>query len=215
MVFFRLHESPRYLVHAGRAQEALESLQMISRFNGSNLAFVLDDMSDNHLPPRNTAGEPFPSNSPVDERQNLIREAPHLGNETNFDVSAPNAPDEFSVATHGTADFSENEHGGAKNYHSTGESPNSLDNQGHTFATLVMENPQTGPNARPTVYTGATPNVAGFKDVPPETTPLSPYPPAAVRPRPRPRLGNGVRHGLRSSGTPKRGTMYEVKRNVG
>ncbi|KAF8491171.1 MFS general substrate transporter [Russula emetica] len=56
IVFFRLHESPRYLVHAGRKQDALESLQMISRFNGSELALDLEDVEDyirvppSHLP---------------------------------------------------------------------------------------------------------------------------------------------------------------------
>ncbi|KAF9493580.1 MFS general substrate transporter [Pleurotus eryngii] len=46
MVFFKLHESPRFLVHAGRPQEALESLQLISRFNGSDLTLMLDDVDD-------------------------------------------------------------------------------------------------------------------------------------------------------------------------
>ncbi|KAF7298678.1 MFS general substrate transporter [Mycena indigotica] len=36
IVFFRLHESPRYLVHAGRPEQALETLQLIARFNGSS-----------------------------------------------------------------------------------------------------------------------------------------------------------------------------------
>jgi len=49
IVFFRLHESPRYLVHAGREQEALESLQLIARFNGDDLDLVLDDVQD-HAP---------------------------------------------------------------------------------------------------------------------------------------------------------------------
>ncbi|KAJ7701373.1 major facilitator superfamily domain-containing protein [Mycena rosella] len=35
IVFFRLHESPRFLVHAGRPAEALETLQLIARFNGA------------------------------------------------------------------------------------------------------------------------------------------------------------------------------------
>ena len=46
IVFFRLHESPRYLVHAGRPEEAIESLQLISKFNGSELALGLDDVAD-------------------------------------------------------------------------------------------------------------------------------------------------------------------------
>ncbi|KAK7681521.1 hypothetical protein QCA50_015253 [Cerrena zonata] len=50
IVFFRLHESPRYLVHAGRPEEAIESLQLISKFNGSELALGLDDVADHHIP---------------------------------------------------------------------------------------------------------------------------------------------------------------------
>jgi hypothetical protein len=52
ILFFRLHESPRYLVQAGRKQDALESLQMISRFNGSELALDLEDVEDHiRVPP--------------------------------------------------------------------------------------------------------------------------------------------------------------------
>ncbi len=50
MVFFRLHESPRYLVHAGRHQEAVQSLQLISKFNGSELSLGLEDVRDHHHP---------------------------------------------------------------------------------------------------------------------------------------------------------------------
>lgn len=48
IAFFRLHESPRYLVHAGRPQEAVEALQMISKFNGSEIEIELDDVADYH-----------------------------------------------------------------------------------------------------------------------------------------------------------------------
>jgi hypothetical protein len=55
MVFFRLYESPRYLVHAGRPQDALESLQMISKFNGSELELDLEDVEDHiRVPPART-----------------------------------------------------------------------------------------------------------------------------------------------------------------
>ncbi|TFK93073.1 MFS general substrate transporter [Polyporus arcularius HHB13444] len=50
IVFFRLHESPRYLVHAGRPHEAIESLQLISKFNGSELSLGLDDIEDTVQP---------------------------------------------------------------------------------------------------------------------------------------------------------------------
>ncbi|KAF9440631.1 hypothetical protein P691DRAFT_801711 [Macrolepiota fuliginosa MF-IS2] len=49
-VCFRIHESPRYLVHAGRPQEAVKSLQMIPKFNGSGLGMELDDVADYHPP---------------------------------------------------------------------------------------------------------------------------------------------------------------------
>jgi hypothetical protein len=49
ILFFRLHESPRYLVHAGRPQEAIESLQLISKFNGSELDIHLEDVDDQRI----------------------------------------------------------------------------------------------------------------------------------------------------------------------
>ena len=48
MVFFRLYESPRYLVHAGRPQDAVKSLQSISLFNGSDISIKLEDVRDHH-----------------------------------------------------------------------------------------------------------------------------------------------------------------------
>ncbi|KAF8869192.1 major facilitator superfamily domain-containing protein, partial [Gymnopilus junonius] len=56
MVFFRLHESPRYLVHAGRPHDAIKSLQLISQFNGSDLSIELEDVRD-HLSPMETDTE--------------------------------------------------------------------------------------------------------------------------------------------------------------
>lgn len=48
MVFFRLYESPRYLVHAGRPEDAVKALQLISRFNGSCISIELEDVRDHH-----------------------------------------------------------------------------------------------------------------------------------------------------------------------
>jgi hypothetical protein len=214
MVFFRLHESPRYLVHAGRAQEALESLQMISRFNGSELSLDLEDVDDNRPPPCDAV--PFLSESPVDERQNRPDKsnALKLESEANFDAN-PNMlipPNESSLPTQSSADFLRTAPSGMIDYHSTSESPNSLDGQGHSLVSPVMENSPTNVHGliiRPTLY---TPNVPEFKDTPPEVSPSSPYPPTSVirPPRPRPRSGTG-----RTSVASSRGSMYKVKRKVG
>ena len=62
ILFFRLHESPRYLVHAGRKQDALESLQMISRFNGSELSLDLEDVEDHiRVPPSHLPDSAYPT----------------------------------------------------------------------------------------------------------------------------------------------------------
>jgi hypothetical protein len=61
IVFFRLHESPRYLVHAGRKQDALESLQMISKFNGSELELDLEDVEDHIRVPPSRLDLAFPT----------------------------------------------------------------------------------------------------------------------------------------------------------
>jgi hypothetical protein len=46
IVFFRLYESPRFLVHAGRPAEAIEALQLIALFNGAPVELVLADVDD-------------------------------------------------------------------------------------------------------------------------------------------------------------------------
>lgn len=106
MVFFRLHESPRYLVHAGRPQEALVSLQLISRFNGSELTLDLDDVEDHRAPQASssdrqqsgTSGEsaPFLSNGDdgdIDEHSPLntgVKGSPKGMGETLFDADGDN-----------------------------------------------------------------------------------------------------------------------------
>lgn len=79
MLFFRLHESPRYLVHAGRPQEAIESLQMISKFNGSELSLDLEDVYDH----RGTITNGEPSTAPQIRRSSPPRA------DVVFDADAP------------------------------------------------------------------------------------------------------------------------------
>jgi hypothetical protein len=95
IVFFRLHESPRYLVHAGRPQEALVSLRMISRFNGSNLTIDLDDVDD-HRPP---------TRSLLDDDDEVL--TPFILNgreETHFHAHDRNGHDDAEIPTTLTAD---------------------------------------------------------------------------------------------------------------
>lgn len=56
ITFFRLYESPRYLVHAGRPQEAIVSLQKISEFNGEEMDLNLEDVEDK--PPHTAPSSP-------------------------------------------------------------------------------------------------------------------------------------------------------------
>lgn len=65
IVFFRLHESPRFLVSAGRHEEALESLQLISRFNGNELTLELSDVTDNQPVLSSSEHAPFLPNASV------------------------------------------------------------------------------------------------------------------------------------------------------
>lgn len=229
MVFFRLHESPRFLVHAGRAQEALESLQMISRFNGSELDLELDDVDDNPPPPCDgTAAAaapitaPFLSESPAQEYRSLTH-----GTETIFDADALHRhARETTAVTQSSIDFLQGpSEAAATNYHSTGESPNALEGHGHTLVTPTTESTPGAPGltVRPAVYTNLTPDVSEFKDALSaghgthantlagacENTP------APLRtPRPRPRRLS-TRRSRAGSMASRRGSMYEMKQKVG
>jgi hypothetical protein len=118
MVFFRLHESPRYLVHAGRPQDAVESLQSISRFNGSDIPIELEDVRDHHaitvegdLSKYETLS---PANSTIAFATNAI-------------------PDEL-ISTTGNprVESAQASQSVIKHYASTGESPN-LDSRGNSI----------------------------------------------------------------------------------
>ncbi|KZP31624.1 MFS general substrate transporter [Athelia psychrophila] len=219
MVFFRLHESPRFLVHAGRAQEAIVSLKMISKFNGSELDIDIEDVDDSPPPPCDggASSQPVLSESPVEARAGTLAG----GAETIFDADAraPRHPRETST------DFLQSS-SDERHYDSTGESPNSLEGQGHTLVTPVTESGPTfghGLMARPVVYTNLTPSVPEFKNaisghvptlsIAGESAP-SPRTPRPTRPRPLSTRSRRSRTGS-SAGLSRRGSVYEVKQKVG
>ncbi|KAF9240236.1 major facilitator superfamily domain-containing protein [Melanogaster broomeanus] len=121
ILFFRLHESPRYLVHAGRHQEALETLQLISQFNGSEIPIDLEDVDDRRPEPQSqangslSAGERAPFLPPA-------RESAHADSEILFDEGADGNP-----AGTGTAPGEGPGENGVKDYQSVEEGFNSLD----------------------------------------------------------------------------------------
>lgn len=138
IVFFRLHESPRYLVHAGRHQEALESLQLISRFNGSDITLDLGDVVDRR------PHEPRPPSSGSDEREPFL---------PSTQETRPDRETNGNAASNGPSDDARTRDEGVKDYQSTDDSPTSLDS--HSFVTPVDEYP---PRRLSVVTIGDTPS---------------------------------------------------------
>ena len=135
MVFFRLHESPRYLVHAGRPQDAVKSLQMISKFNGSTVPIELADVRDHHSPI--SAGEC--TNIPKAEGNRNRANSTTVFDASIIEDGPTPSPPRPSSAESGPA---------AKNgletaYASTGET-HGLDS--HAFATPLEEQPPRIPS---------------------------------------------------------------------
>lgn len=128
-LFFRLHESPRYLVHAGRHQEALESLQLISRFNGSDITIDLEDVDDRR------PTEPRPPSRGSDERAPFL--LPTQDARPNREALPDPGTDENTLRSGAFGDPPRAE--GVQDYQSTDDSPNSLDS--HSFVTPVEEYP--------------------------------------------------------------------------
>ena len=206
IVFFRLHESPRYLVHAGRPQEAIESLQMISRFNGSDLSLELEDVEDHRRPlvtsPIGDVGETLlhPSTQKHDTPQDPVPT-------TIFDAGA--ALDDNprpSSTTQSNAEFLRPGNPTVViDYHSTGESPTPLDS--HSYATPADEHPPTIHSAdEPAQDKKDSPAVNSVRSRSP-----SPAVPTHTRPRrPRPSLSLRQSHMSTASGR-RTSSIYEKK----
>lgn len=172
MVFFRLHESPRYLVHAGRHQEALESLQLISRFNGSELPIELEDVDD-RLPPIICEAH-APTGERVPFLPNTSSQDPCTNSETLFDAGA----DGSSTSS---------DQNGTKVYQSMDEATHDpLD--GHSFITPVSDVPPRGQSLARGHHSRSS-----SRDPEPESKGLLPTPEA------RPRSRQGTIHPRTSS----------------
>ncbi|KAG9014265.1 hypothetical protein FRB94_013575 [Tulasnella sp. JGI-2019a] len=77
-ILFRLHESPRYLAHAGRPADAVHALKKITKFNGQSLEL---DMKDVAVTPRVSAII-FDIDSSEIQQTGTVRKPPHLSFET-------------------------------------------------------------------------------------------------------------------------------------
>ncbi|KAH9480727.1 putative MFS-type transporter PB1E7.08c [Psilocybe cubensis] len=131
MVLFRLHESPRFLVHAGRPQDAIRSLQLISKFNGSSLSIELEDVRD-HLHESETLE--------IDPESQKGQGRARATSRTIFDASiiedgpvSSSPPRPSSIDSNGSA----SRPALITAYSATGENTQKLDS--HTFMTPVAE----------------------------------------------------------------------------
>lgn len=141
VIFFRMYESPRYLVTTGRPAEAVENLQLISRFNGEELSINLQDVRDHF----NTVKSPreslsFSVTSPTcqrpEEEQAFL---PTTSSSIIFDAGAEGV-NETTKVSGGSPD--------SVDYNTTGET-NGIRNNGYSFTTPTIESPDlptvTGP----------------------------------------------------------------------
>ncbi|GLB38653.1 putative sugar (and other) transporter [Lyophyllum shimeji] len=154
IVFFRLHESPRYLVHAGRPLEAIESLQLISRFNGSDLSLEVEDVRDHHHhPDHDTALSPT-SEAPNGPNHKKHVQLPRVTSTTIFSATdiegGPRSLRSSLDAGNGTSPAGlDGRPALVTQYNATDASPVALD--GHTFSTPAEEHVSAFPGLNNTV----------------------------------------------------------------
>lgn len=200
IVFFRLHESPRYLVHAGRKQDALESLQMISRFNGSELALDLEDVEDHiRVPPSHLPDSAYPTENDLPSSQLFDADAD--------DFSSPTEIKSPSTLTHAGTPLSTTPPDGVegtsltKDYSATGGSGAPLSAYG--VVSSAAEH-------RPFLYNPTPMDERSFRDVLPspkeEEIPEDIY--AVSRPRSRSRSSRVSR------GPRRRDTISSVRSSI-
>ncbi|KAA1469701.1 MFS general substrate transporter [Dentipellis sp. KUC8613] len=226
MVFFRLHESPRYLVHAGRPHEAIESLQLISRFNGSELDIGLLDVED-HIRNPGSESAPFLSDTTngrgsadAATRPSDALDVPNGLSTTLFDAEAGTGGHARITSANYLLEHADSQDSSPLSssppegtrpvpvYSATQESGTNL--EGHSFSGTPQSAPSISVADRRSYAYNDTPAVDNFKEVP--TSP----PPAPERGRvPRPDLTSRRQSRLASrSLASRRSSFYEVKQRV-
>lgn len=179
MVFFRLYESPRYLVHAGRPQEAVEALQLISRFNGSELSLSLDDVAD-HRDPTSSNGV-IPSSEPNGDSARILSR--HIDStsedaEVLFEAGPQPADDnDLSPPSSDRQSLRRSFETEPKDYNATGKSDAPLESH--------KARPSVGADGRPLSFYSIVTSTPLAADPPiVEQTPISPLPPLSSSPPP-------------------------------
>ena len=134
VILFRLHESPRYLVAAGRPMEAMENLRLISRFNGEELDLNLRDVRDHFGTVRSSRRSLSLSAIPPIHRRPEEEEAflPTTSSAIIFDADTDRNNETMKVSggSLGSADYS-----------ATGETT-TIRNNIYPFATPTIEAPE-------------------------------------------------------------------------
>ncbi|EIN12783.1 MFS general substrate transporter, partial [Punctularia strigosozonata HHB-11173 SS5] len=232
VAFFRIHESPRYLVTAGRHQEALESLQMISRFNGSELSIDIRDVCDRPVNasgrieeatpfldeslrrlPDTSAAVPASAQQPPSTRPSM--DAQTILDPSDLGETAAHTPQHGPrhLAAQRSSDLL-NPSANATRYDSTSDSDTPLST--HVFATPVQEEPPA-----PALHTHArtegstsfaiTDSLEMPRDEHTRTASVMSSPTAARRTHP-PHTRSRMR---RRSSMVSRSSYYEVEKRVG
>lgn len=134
MVFFRLHESPRYLVHAGRHQEAVESLQLISKFNGSELNLDVEDVRDHLHPSEILMSDPEAGSSTSPANGQVVFDAGDAQYPPLDEAQRKLSPQRSREGLRDSPDSA------LPDYNATGAPNVSLNN--HTFQTPILAAPQ-------------------------------------------------------------------------
>lgn len=130
VIFFRIYESPRYLVAAGRPTEAMENLQLISKFNGEELDLSLRDVRDHFGTIRSRRSASYSAISPDRDRPEESRPfLPTTSSTIIFDAGAERG-DETTRVSKSKPDSGD--------YNTTGET-NTINNNAYPYATPTPE----------------------------------------------------------------------------